>query len=582
LNTHQSRHEPGSSKGFDWQILVVFLIALVFRFAYFLTVRNDAYYQVPLLDSAWYHRSALEILREGFWGKEVFFRGPLYSYFVAFWYWLFGENPQGPKVVQLILGAGSAAVLVLALRRVLDGKTAFVSGIIAALYPTLVFFDGELLATGLASFLGVLLLYFVLRADEAGTAAWWVTAGLILGFAALTRPQILLVGVGLGIWLAVDRSHKLRSLIVFVVAAVIVIAPVTVRNAVIGKDFVPIASQGGVNFYMGNNPMADGRSAQLPGWERSRDWTTFEEDARKLAEAETGRVVSPSQESNFWTRKALGFMADHPWQAASLFARKIYLLLNGFEIPNNKDLYFFKGYSPVLNVLLWKHGLAFPAGLLIPLAAVGLVFSRTRPREVLVLHLFLLCQSVAILLFFVCGRFRVAILPVVIPFAVWGVREVLRRVREGPRAPAALACLIGVAFLVLSNSDFLGVSATARWQDYYDLGLVHVEKKEFEKARAAFEEAYRLKSDDVPVLYNLGLAHMSLAEHEEAVPYFRAALEIHPGMHRARNNLAICLGQMGRLEEAEEELQRILKADPDHLEAQANLRVIQQLKERAQ
>lgn len=567
-----------SRRGIDWQILTVFLAALALRLVYFLNVRDQAYYQVPLLDSAWYHGSALKILREGFWGGEVFFRGPLYSYFVALWYQLFGENPEGPKIVQMFLGSGTCAFLVLAVRQVFDRKVAFVSGVVAALYPTLVFFDGELLATSLGTFLGVVLLYTALRGAEGPSPRRWLVAGLVFGAAALNRPQVLLLGLGLFIWLVTDRARQRRSWLALVLGAAVVILPVTARNAIVGGDPVLIAYQGGVNLYMGNNPEADGRSARLPGWsDPSRDWSTLEEDTRRMAEAEAGRALLPSEESRFWTAKALAFFRQQPERAAGLIARKTYYLLSGFEIPNNKDLYFFKQYSPLLDALLWRRGLAFPTGLLIPLAALGLVLSAAHPRRYVVFYLFLLCQSLAIVLFFTCARFRVVIVPAVIPFAVWGVRELARYFRRGPRSTGAVAAGIGIAFLVVSNSDFLAVSATARWQDYYDLGLVHAQKHDYAQAREAFEEALRLKGDEVPVLYNLGLVHMNLGRFERAIQYFRTALAIEPGMLSARNNLGICLGQLGRIEEAELEFLRILDVDPGHPEARANLRRIEQL-----
>ncbi len=573
---HTTGTRPGSKP--DLQILVVFLAALAVRFAYFFTVRNQPYYQVPLLDSAWYHRSALEILRDGFWGREVFFRGPLYSYFVALAYRLFGENPEAPKVLQLFIGAGTCALVTAAARQVFDRRTAFISGIVAALYPTLIFFDAELLATGLASFLGVLLLYLILRADRQSTAVRWGAVGLVLGLAALTRPTVLFLGAGLVVWMLADRTRSRRALLALLAGTVVLIVPVTLRNAIVAHDFVPIASQGGVNFYMGNNPAADGKSAILPGWsEMNGDWISFESDTRKMAEALSGHALSPSQESAFWTRRALAFIARDPLEASGLLARKIYFLLNGFEISNNKDLYFFKQYSPVLNWTLWKRGLAFPGGLLIPLAVMGLLFSATR-RNTRVFRLFLLCQALAIVLFFVCARFRVAILPALIPFAVWGTAETVRRVRIGVRPPDVVIGLAGAAFLFLSNSSFFGVAAAARWQDYYDLGLVHVERGEFAEAASAFEEALRLKSDDLSVLYNLGLVRMNLGDLNQAAACFGSVLERDPGAVSARNNLGIALGRMGRLDDAEREFRKVLEQDPGNPEARANLSLIDQMR----
>ncbi|NIN01520.1 MAG: hypothetical protein GTO24_26530, partial [candidate division Zixibacteria bacterium] len=42
------------------------------------------------------------------------------------------------------------------------------------------------------------------------------------------------------------------------------IAPVTLRNYFVGKDLVLIAWQGGLNFYLGNNPDATGYTPVSP------------------------------------------------------------------------------------------------------------------------------------------------------------------------------------------------------------------------------------------------------------------------------------------------------------------------------
>ena len=74
------------------------------------------------------------------------------------------------------------------------------------------------------------------------------------------------------------------------------------------------------------------------------------------------------------------------------------------EIPRNQELYPARAWSPVLRVLLWKvPGLAFPFGLLLPLAVVGLGVAWRR-APVLAASVVLLGLAVAA--FFVTGRYR--------------------------------------------------------------------------------------------------------------------------------------------------------------------------------
>jgi hypothetical protein len=55
-------------------------------------------------------------------------------------------------------------------------------------------------------------------------------------------------------------------------------------------------------------------------------------------------------------------------------------LVSGAEIPRNTSIYPDRKYSVVLRALLWKHGLAFPSGLIIPFGLAGIWLVRRSLR----------------------------------------------------------------------------------------------------------------------------------------------------------------------------------------------------------
>jgi hypothetical protein len=67
---------------------------------------------------------------------------------------------------------------------------------------------------------------------------------------------------------------------------------VLVRNYVVGGDLVPVASQGGLNFYLGNHEGADGRAALAPEFRAT--WSGGLEDSKRLAEKAEGLRRSPA------------------------------------------------------------------------------------------------------------------------------------------------------------------------------------------------------------------------------------------------------------------------------------------------
>jgi len=90
----------------------------------------------------------------------------------------------------------------------------------------------------------------------------------------------------------------------------LVLVPVTLRNYGVGGELTLTTSQGGANFYIGNNELADGGYVFLPF---VRPDPLYEaKDFQAEAERRSGRALTPSQVSRFWFRAGLAWMADHP------------------------------------------------------------------------------------------------------------------------------------------------------------------------------------------------------------------------------------------------------------------------------
>lgn len=106
---------------------------------------------------------------------------------------------------------------------------------------------------------------------------------------------------------------------------------------------------------------------------------------------------------------------------------------------------------------------------------------------------------------------------------------------------------------------------------WVNLGLIELQRGNFDRARHAFVKARDL-NPDLPVPHHaLGL----LADHEglgaEAENHYRAALEVDPGFAPARINLARRLFDRGAYEEAREHFLRLTQVAPDLAESWAGL-----------
>jgi len=210
---------------------------------------------------------------------QRFGRGPGYPLFLAPLTWLdadlrAGRLPDGVpaavKIVQAIAGAAAILVLASLVRRVAGDRAGVAAAWLAALFPPLVWMPAYALSEQLASLLALGCAAWLgavtdgppaAREARGGTTRALIAAGLAAGAGALTRPgQLFFLPLAalLLIWRAPDRRVGLRRALLFTALALLAIAPWTLRNAIAYRQFVPIASSGGVNFWIGNHPEAIG------------------------------------------------------------------------------------------------------------------------------------------------------------------------------------------------------------------------------------------------------------------------------------------------------------------------------------
>ena len=136
-------------------------------------------------------------------------------------------------------------VYLLARRATADNKIARLSSGLAATYSVFIYFEGELLAVTLETFLYPLLLCFQFLALETRRRRYWIGIGLLGGLASITRPNILLFIAAFMIYLAwnertghvpIRLKVLLKKWVLIALPLCLIIFPVTLRNYLIGVD----------------------------------------------------------------------------------------------------------------------------------------------------------------------------------------------------------------------------------------------------------------------------------------------------------------------------------------------------------
>ena len=192
---------------------------------------------------------------------------PLYSVVLAGPAELGLSDQLALRLTGTLFGAGTIVVIALIARRLAGDRTALVAAGLAALYPIFITADGALMSESLYGLLvGLSLLVAYRLADGAGVA-WALLLGVLVGCAALTRGEALLL-LPLILPAIVRRPGGLRVAAVACVAMVLALVPWTVRNLEVFDRFVLISTNAGA-VVAGANCQGTYYGSNIGGWDLS-------------------------------------------------------------------------------------------------------------------------------------------------------------------------------------------------------------------------------------------------------------------------------------------------------------------------
>ncbi len=537
-------------------LFAILAVALALRAAHWSAVRSDPFFKHLALDSQEYDRWAREIAAGDWRGSTVFFQAPLYPYFLAVLYAAFGRNLDVVYWTQILLAVCGCWALYQAGRRFCDAWLGLLAAGLAATYPVFLFHDVQVLKTSLAVTLVSFLLWAVAVAWRREEATPWLAVGAICGVLSLLRENFLLVVPFFlaATWIRGWRSGvgiHLRRGTGLMVGLALVLLPVAIRNAHLGGSFLPTTFQGGVNFYIGNNPNADGtyqplvEGKQIPFYERK--------ESVRLAEEAVGHALTPSEVSRYWLGRSLAWARESPWDFVALQWRKLGMFWSWYEWPDAVDYYYVRRLSPAMS-LPWLD-----FGGLTMLAAASLWWLRRRWVGFLPVLVFLLAVVSSTVVFFLFSRYRLPTVPGLMLLAALPLRALWLAIRQRHRRRAmTLSLLVAAALLVPRLADFEPRMDLV----HFNLGRIARERGQIDVAAAHYESALKHDPESFSATFELGNLAAQARRWDRALASFQRAVSLEPTSDDAHANLGGVLIQIGRLEEARTTLDKALELNP--------------------
>ncbi len=601
-------------------------VALLLRIVHLVDYRDSLLAHVFLMDEAYYHAEAWNLVRGVPLASDSWFMTPVYPYFLSLVFRVTGDSPTAAYAVQMILGALAAPLVFVLARRMVTNTGALVAGVAMATFAPVIFFESLFLVEWLVlvTWLGSTAL--AVRMPRGRVHA--LLAGVLLGVATLGRGSNALLLVPMGLWFAwrnrgdASRSEDARrsadthrrgrlpvwlpvwsrQVLRFGAGWLVVLLPLFVYNATHAQQPVLMTANAGFNLYLGNGPGATG-IFQLP------DGIDLAQDplALRYVQRQTGTRVTASEASRFWAHETWAWVREHPGGTLELLAWKVALFWNRFPIPQIES---FTSVAPLYRLggfPYWSSYWILPLGLVGGLLALVRLRKRdsTARDEAGLVALGVAAYVAAIALFFVTDRYRIAAMPHLIVLSVYVCSDIVRHLAVRKRATALGIGLLLVGAAGVTAPDLLAIDRAKVGRDL----LVHdalrfAKAGAFDAAIEAYETALRGAPQDADLRdgvarlyaragrdtlaiatfldllqheesarswYNLGNVYRRSRRHLEAVHAYRRALDLEPKRETAWNNLGESYRALGDTAAAANAYMRAIEIVPGHEQALNNL-----------
>ncbi|MGB9561614.1 MAG: tetratricopeptide repeat protein, partial [bacterium] len=530
------------SKVKRYAFILPLIVGFILRLIHLLAWKNTPFFHNPTVDEFYHYIWAKNIAEKRFeLLSGPFFRAPFYPYFLGFLMWIFKEEFFYTRLIQIIIGSITICLVWNLARRVSGSSlVAFLSALIYAFYPIFIYFETRFLLDFLLLFFDTLALLLLLISLERLSYTLLYLSGFIIGVSGITRPNILAIAPILFIWWIINTRKRtnvsVKKALLYFLFILLPLLPVTIYNYYTSGEFIIVSTQGGINFYIGNNPYSDGASSYIQ--ELGTDWQYI--DCKHLAELETGKRLTHSELERFYLKKGIDFILNSPYKALKLYIRKLYLLLNKAEISDNQNIDFHRKYSWVLRI---------PMGywILAPLGFSALFFARSRKQALLAV--FVISYAITLLPFFITARLRLPILPPLIILAVNFFITTLKKASNNP-IEFLKRYILFLFFLTICLTNWASINLKDFSHSYYTLGNIYLREGKLDDALESYGQAIKINPTIRNVHLNAGIVYLKLRKFDKAESEFKRELDTDPKSSKAYGNLSILYMLKGDSEKA--------------------------------
>lgn len=344
-------------------------------------------------------------------GRPTAFRPPVYPVFLAVVYSASNHSFAAVRVLQVFLDAATVLMVYWIAKTLFGRRVGMVAGLGIAVNPLLIYETGLIIPETLSysfQFAAICCLLLVSRSDH-----WLLSllTGVLLALTVLARPTATLWVPLVLVWVGTSGTIRrpLASLSVMVLGLGLVFAPWIARNTLRMHAFIPISSNGAVNIWCGNNPLAEGGSVQPS----ESTWNGEDFPDRGLY---GWRELSEVESNARFFSKGWDWIRSNPRQFISLIPLKLSRLWS----PVSYSVQFGRQTSDMLVVLVLP-----PYILFVLIAFRGIYLSRSKFNQSFPLLANIIAINAMVIPYYGATRYGIPMTMVLVIFAAVSVDSVL-------------------------------------------------------------------------------------------------------------------------------------------------------------
>ncbi len=400
------------------KVIFVIVVALFARVLFALYMGNRS----PVLDGTGYDKLAYNIWQHGEYSTELgvpsIRRSPVYPFFLAGIYAIFGHNYFIVRLMQSLIGALTCLLVYFIGKRTVNKEVGLIAAAISAVYPFFIYYTGYLLVETLYTFLIAAVIYQLIICVKNYSIKNQIISGVLMGLMILCKPTAFgflpFCVISLLILWDMKKAQTYLRILVVMSSLFIVTIPWGLRNHKHFGKFYLAHMYGGANFI-----------ASIYIFETDLNEPEYKAGHLELNSLKVdGEKLEGLKLDNYYFRKALKIYMNKPIYFLRGSVKKFMRFWR--PIPHINKIDFEQAARSKVIIIL---GFLFFDIVLI-FGLIGAVISLKNWRNMIFLYCIIISFTIVYTIIWPEARYRRPVMPYMIIFSAVGLNYIYQKICE--------------------------------------------------------------------------------------------------------------------------------------------------------